>query len=267
MATLAQISEIRDATTQLVSLAGRELDEFWDALYGTLSPEEFRDELLKFFPDLITTYGDTSGVLGADWYDQLRQAQRQGVSVAQFRAVIAMPAADEQSIGAAKWALGPTFDDQADSILTLERLQGSLQRLVKQPFRDSIWFAAANDPVRTGVLRLPTGLVTCKFCVMLASRGAVYSERASGRNSAGGVVGRGSDRTGFDTSGRRLSGGIGGGVQARGAQALGNKYHDDCDCTPVIVQSPDDYPEGYDRSVFERLYADGSGIGRDLPVE
>lgn len=267
MATSEQLAEIRSATGQLVTLAGKELQEFWDALYGALSPIEFRDELLKFFPDLVTTYGDTAGVIGADWYEQLRSVQRQGVSVEQFRAVIALPAPDEQSIALAKWALGPTFDEQSDSLVTLERLTASLQRLVNQPFRDSIWYAAGSDPVRTGVLRMPAGLVTCRFCVMLASRGPVYSVSASGATSAGSVVGRGSTRSGFGDAGKRLSGGIGGGVRTRGSQPIGNRYHDECDCIPVLVQSPGDLPETYSQKHFEELYAKGSGVGRDLPVE
>jgi hypothetical protein len=265
--TSQQVAEIRDATGQLVRLAGKDLTEFWDALYGSLSPEDFRDELLKFFPDLVTTYGDTAGVLGADWYEQLTSAQRQGVSVQQFRAVIALPAPDEQSIRAAKWALGPLFDEQLESTLTLERLQGSLQRLVNQPFRDSIWYAAADDPVRTGVLRMPAGLVTCRFCVMLASRGPVYSRSASGADTASLVGGRGSTRTGLDAAGNRLSGGVGGGIKARGKQPVGNRYHDDCDCVPVVVRTPDDLPDGYDQQRFQQLYAEGSGVGRDLPVD
>ena len=267
MATTAQVAEIREATGQLVTLAGRELDEFWNALFQSMSPEDFRDELLKFYPDLITAYGDTAGVLGSDWYEVLRSARKQGVSAAQFRATIAIPAPDEQSIRAAKWALGPFFDEQADSVLSLNRLQGTMQRLVMQPFRDSIWYAAASDPVRTGVLRKPTGLITCKFCVMLASRGPVYSYSASGTSTAGSVVGRGSTRTGFGAAGNRLSGGIGGGIVARGKQPLANEYHDDCDCVPVVIQSPADFPEDYDQKVFERLYAEGSGVGRDIPTD
>ena len=267
MATTAQVAEIRLATGELVKLAGRELDQFWNALFQSMSPEDFRDELLKFYPDLITTYGDTAGVLGADWYDVLRSARNQGVSAAQFRATIAIPVPDEQSIRAAKWGLGPFFDEQADSALSLSRLQGTMQRLVTQPFRDSIWYAAASDPVRTGVLRKPTGLVTCKFCVMLASRGPVYSYSASGASTAGSTVGRGSTRTGFGAAGNRLSGGIGGGVIARGKQPLGNEYHDDCDCVPVVIQSPADFPEDYDQKAFERLRAEGSGVGRDIPTE
>ena len=267
MASAAQVTEIRQATGQLVALAGRELDEFWNSLFQSMSPEDFRDELLKFYPDLITTYGDTAGVIGADWYEVLRSARNQGVSAAQFRATIAIPVPDEQSIRAAKWALGPFFDEQADSALSLDRLQGTMQRLVTQPFRDSIWYSAASDPVRTGVLRKPTGLSTCKFCVMLASRGPVYSYSASGTSTAGSVVGRGSTRTGFGAAGNRLSGGIGGGIVARGKQPLANEYHDDCDCVPVVIQSPADFPEDYDQKVFERLYAEGSGVGRDIPTD
>lgn len=266
MATAAQVVEVRTALQQLTTLAGRELDQFWNALFSSLSPNDFRDELVRFFPELVTAYGDTAGVIGADWYDEVRRAQRQGVSAQQFRAVIAMPAPTEQSIASAKWALGSLFDEQADSLLTLSKLQGTLQRLVSQPFRDSIWYAAASDPVRTGVLRMPSGRETCKFCVMIASRGPVYSVSASGFTTAGQVSGRGSTRTGFDASGRRLSGGRGGGILARGAQPLGNEYHDDCDCVPVIIQDRSDYPENYDRQAFVELYQQKSGIGRDLPT-
>ena len=265
MATTAQVNEIRAATGELVRLAGRELDEFWNALFQSMSPMGFRDELLKFYPDLVAAYGDTAGVLGADWYDMMRAARKQGVSAAQFRATIAMPAPDEQSIKAAKWALGSYFNEQADSSLSLAQLQNTMQRLVMQPFRDSIWFAAASDPVRTGVLRKPAGLVTCKFCVMLASRGPVYSYSASGKSAAGATVGRGSTRTGLDASGRRLVGGVGGGIVARGTQPLGNSYHDDCDCVPVVITSRDDFPEDYDQKHFEHLYQQGSGVGRDIP--
>jgi len=267
MASNAQMAEIRSATGELVRLAGRDLDDFWNALFRSLSPTDFRDELLRFYPDLITTYGDTAGVLGADWYDLMTRAKRQGVSAAQFRATIAMPAPDEQSIGSAKWALGPLFDEQADSTMTLARLHGSMQRLVMQPFRDSIWYAAASDPVRTGVLRRPTGAETCKFCVMLASRGPVYSYRASGASSAGAVVGRGSTRSGFDEAGVRLSGGIGQGIQARGRQELGNDFHDDCNCEVVVIQSAGDIPEDYDQQKYLELYQQKSGVGRDIPVD
>lgn len=267
MASSAQVSEIRQASGQLVTLAGKELDSFWKALFQSMSPTDFRDELLKFYPDLITTYGDTAGVLGADWYDQVRAAKGQGVTAAQFRAIIAMPTPDEQSIRTAKWALGPYFDEQADSALSLSRLQGSMQRLVMQPFRDSIWYSAASDPVRTGVLRKPTGLTTCKFCIKLASRGPVYSYTASGGTTAGGVVGRGSTRTGFDAAGNRLSGGIGGGIKTRGTQPPGNRFHDDCDCESVIIQSQADYPADYDQKAYERLYQQGSGVGRDIPTD
>lgn len=262
MASSNAVREIREALGEVVMLAGRELDEFWNALYNANDPIKFRDELLRFFPDLVTTYGDTAGVLGSDWYELTRQAQRQGVSVEQFRAVIGMPAPDEQSIASAKWALGPMFDASGDPLMSLERLQGALDRFVKQPFRDSIWFSAAQDPVRTGVLRMPSGTDTCKFCIMLASRGPVYSVSASGRSTAGGVVGRGSNRTGIDSAGRRLSGGIGGGVRARGSRDLGNSYHDLCDCVPVLVQSPSDIPDGYDQERYLDLYRQGEGTGK-----
>ena len=64
---------------------------------------------------------------------------------------------------------------------------------------------------------------------MLAGRGPVYRSQAA----AGSVIGRGSDRSGFDDDGNRLSGGIGSGVHARGGQELAASFHDDCNCTTV----------------------------------
>lgn len=212
--------------------------------------------LLEFFPDLVVTYGDTAAVLGADWYDMLRDVPP---SAAAFRAVTTPPASTEQAQGSVRWAVGPLWEDAPDTALA--NLVGATQRLVLQPGRDTIWDSAGADPVRTGVARVPAGTTTCRFCVMLASRGPVYQSQVS----AEAVVGRGSNRTGYDANGRRLAGGIGGGVKARGPQDLGKKFHDACDCVSVVIRSTADYPEGYDPDAYMELYRKGSGVGRDEP--
>lgn len=251
------MSEFRQANQALVTLAQRDLTDFWSALNLSGDPARVRDELLKFFPDLLQAYGDTAAVLGADWYDLLRDAPP---SAASFAAVLAAPAPAEQAQESARWAVGPLFAENPDTALS--QLLGVTQRLVMQPGRDSIWDSAAMDPVRTGIARVPSGVTTCKFCVMLASRGPIYQSQVNAEI----VVGRGSSRTGYDTNGRRRTGGIGGGIKARGSQSIGKKFHDECDCTSVIVRSPSDYPEGYDPDALYDLYQQGTGIGRDEPA-
>ena len=158
-------------------MAQRDLVDLWSSLPLSGDPARVRDVLLQFFPDLLTSYGDTAAVLGADWYDMLRDVP---ASAKSFQAVIASPAPTAQAEGAARWALGPLFEDDPETALA--RLMGSTQRLVLQPGRDTVWSSAGADPVRTGVARVPSGATTCQFCVMLASRGPVYRSEATAAN-------------------------------------------------------------------------------------
>lgn len=204
-----------------MTLARRDLRQFWEALSLT-DPTRVRDVLVEFLPELVAPYGEAAALLGADWYDSLRPAGRVA-----FRAALASPVQAEQASAAARWAIGPLFQAEPDPVVALSNLMGSTQRLVLQPGRDSVWNAARNDPVRSSFARVPSGVTTCKWCVMLASRGFVYrSDEAAGQ---------------------------------------GRQFHDDCDCVIVPGTSVDDLPEDYDLDQFKTLYEEGSGLGRDVP--
>lgn len=202
-------------------LAQRDLTDFWSTLNLAADGVVIRDALLDVFPDLLSSYGDTAAVIGADWYDMLRDAPP---SAASFSAVLANPVSPAHAEASARWALGPLFQADPDPAQALSNLNGVTQRLVLKPGRDSVWHSASQDPVRTRVARVPSGLKTCAFCVMVASRGAVYTS-----------------------------------LHAAGE---GNEYHGDCNCVPTPIRTPDDWPEGHDIEAFQRLYAEGSGIGR-----
>lgn len=226
VATAQQVSQFRLANQSLVALALRDLEVFWSALDVDGSPILVRDALLDFFPELLSVYGDTAAVLGADYYDILRDVPP---SASSFAALLADPTDPEVAKADARWALGPLFKSEPDPVQAFKDLTGVTQRLVLQPGRDTISNSVYRDPVRTGYARIPTGPTTCKWCVMLASRGAVYGSAAS-------------------------------------AGAEGNRYHGDCDCVPTPVRSKADFPEGYDVKEYERLYVAGVGVGRDLPA-
>ncbi len=220
------MAQFRQANQSLVLLAQRDLSEFWAALNVAGDPFRVKSALLDFFPELLTTYGDVAALLGADWYDMLRDAPP---SAASFRAVMARPVDTEQAQSSARWALGPLFADEPDPAATLSRLMGASQRLVLQPGRDTFFRSGAQDPVSRAFARVPSGPTTCKWCVMLASRGFVYySEESAGQ---------------------------------------GNEWHDNCDCVPVSGRNQDDLPEDYDLDYFIQLYQDGSGLGRDEPAD
>jgi hypothetical protein len=178
MATAQQVAEYREATSSLVLLAQRDLTDFWRSLNLEGSPIAVRDALMGFFPELVTAYGDAAALLGADWYDMLRDAPP---SVARFQAVMARPIDADQANASARWGLGPLFDvGDADDSLSL--LSGSTQRLVLAPFRTTVYESALSDTQPTRFARMPSG-PTCRFCTMVASRGFVYRDAASAGES------------------------------------------------------------------------------------
>lgn len=177
-----------------------------------------------FFPELVTTYGDVSALLAADFYDMLRDVPP---SAASFRAAFAQPVDPGKAQGAARWAVGALFAE--DAPLFTSHILGATQRLVAQRGRDTIFDNAGRDPVRTSVARIPSGTDTCTFCIRLASRGAVYTDLVS----AGEM----------------------------------NDFHDNCDCVPTVIRRESDFPEGHDLAVFTDLYTSGLGTGRYAPAE
>lgn len=69
------------------------------------------------------------------------------------------------------------------------------QRLSQNGGRDAVLQGVQKSKHRVGYMRVPTGSFTCGFCIMLASRGAVYPTKASA-----------------------------------GFQGVGREYHAGCDC-------------------------------------
>lgn len=183
-----------------------------------------RDALLTFFPELVTEYGDVSALLAADFYDMLRDVPP---SAASFQAAYAAPVDLGKTEGAARWAVGALFAEEAQ--LFTSQILGATQRLVMQRGRDTIFENAGGDPVRTAVARIPSGTDTCSFCIMLAARGAIYTDLVS----AGEM----------------------------------NDFHDLCDCVPTVIRSKQDFPEGHDLERFTDLYTSGLGTGRYAPTE
>lgn len=213
MATMAQVEAFRSNTAALVTLAQRDLAAFWRSL-DTTDLKFAQMMLAEFFPDLVQTYGSTAALLAADFYDELRDVPP---SASRFTAVMSEPVNVEQATAVSRWAVGPLFGANPDSRGALQLITDATQRLVMQPARDTIISSGFRDPVRTGVARIPSGATTCAFCLMLASRGAVYGSEASAGEH--------------------------------------NKFHTKCDCIPTPLRRPEDVPEGYDPDELYEQYA------------
>ena len=212
MATRAELEELRLALNRVSGAARANLR----SLLAKVDPDD-RPALAKLltttYPQLLAEYGTATAALAADmaesWAEQLRIRPR---------LALAAPLADEQATAVAQWALKQPNWQASLAAMT--------DQLVKQPYRDTIQDTAHASGVAWA--RVPTGSETCAFCLMAASRGAVYRTQQTA----------GADR----------------------------KYHGECDCAVVMVRDESDYPEGYDHAAYFDVYSAGRSIAEsDLP--
>lgn len=211
-------------------MAWQQLQAGWAELGVTsanVTTQTILDDVTDMLTDLVGAWGDVAATTAADFFDEMRS--RSGVS-SLFEALLADPAGRDQVAGTVRWALDPwaqaivvdaerQLPDEFDLDRMLGKLQGPLQRLIRQTGRATIDQSVSRDPARPRVARVPLGAETCAFCLVLASRGPVY---------------RSTESAGHDT-----------------------KYHDFDDCEQVVVWTPDDQlPEGYDPGELYGQYED-----------
>lgn len=238
--SVAALEQHRRDLGRLWAAASRDLGTVAFAV-RRLDVAEARELLKVALPDLMDPFLGAASDMSAVLLDELYRI------TANVPASAYLPSAAKVD-RMARWAVAPMVDASLESTV-LSRVAGASERMLYDAARLTVSrgvisnYLARKNRRYGDVTRDEAGSIikfqrfpatgACDFCKMLASRGAVY--RTEG--SAGGVVGRGSARTGFDASGARTSGGIGGGVKARGKQQLGSNYHDACRCLvqPVIA--------------------------------
>lgn len=133
------------------------------------SPEQRRYDLLGGVPEVIGYYQDGTGALAADFYEEERAAANVAGS---FTAEIVLVDRTVKIRRAIAWASEPMFE--GDDVLAGKRLGQVVQLETARPFRDTVTTNANRDPQAIGWRRIASG--GCKFCAMLAARGAVYKE-------------------------------------------------------------------------------------------
>lgn len=134
-------------------------------------PNAVRAGLLDGVPDIIAYYSLGSAALAADFYDDERE--RAGAR-GRFLAEPVVLDRSEKIRRAVAWASEPMFDDTL-TVTPESRLAEVVQLETARPNRDTILENRRRDPQSTGWRRVTSG-VGCKFCRMLAARGAVYRE-------------------------------------------------------------------------------------------
>lgn len=118
--------------------------------------DEARSGLLDTLPRLAEIYGSAAATLGADWYDDLRDASG---ARGRFRAIPAELPDRGRTDSLAKWAAGTAHN--LDTMLPL--VVGGAQRIIANADRESVRFSAIQDQDRrVGWMRMGVG--ECDWC-------------------------------------------------------------------------------------------------------
>jgi hypothetical protein len=211
MVERSELERFRLANAELSRLVRSDLEAFFRSL-NLSNPAAVRDALLEFMTVLTAQYGDVAATLAADWYEETRAAS--GAS-GRFRAITAPGVPTEAVEAKVRFLAGHLWTPEPMAILG--GLLTAADKYVKQPGRDTMASNAKREGVRWA--RVPTGKKTCSWCLVLASRDAVYATEKSAK--------LGSD---------------------------GHKYHGDCDCVPTRIAKASDYPKGYLPDDYYAMY-------------
>lgn len=221
------IERYRLASAELSSRVTAELAAYFAAL-DLSRPEATRNALLEFLPMLVAQYGQVAEVLAMDWYEEQRAGSG---ATGRFR-VAAPPAPISASRVEEKvrYVAGHLWTPEPAAMLSA--LTVATDKYVKQHGRKAIMWNADREGATWA--RVPSGPKTCSWCLVLASRDAVYVSEKSAET-----------------------------------RADGEAYHGFCDCQAVPLRRGDDYPPGYLPDDFYDMYsvardAAGSGDMRDI---
>ena len=168
------LTQFEQANNGIAALVERDLLAFMASL-DPARPDLAKLALFDVVPALVAQYGDIAATVAADWYDELRASE--GVS-GRFRASLAPLVPDEIVNGRLGYATrpeGPLFMGSFDTLTAFLSMITNEYSL--QPGRDTVMQAAHKD--KAAYARIPEPNA-CKFCLMLASRGFVYSKDTAG---------------------------------------------------------------------------------------
>lgn len=139
-----------------------------------------RSSLFAATPLIVSEYADGTAALALDWFEELREAAGVGTAFTPRPVTLIDEDALAQSVAV---TTEPLYEiqrgierDLADAVEeSLRLLEAEVQREVASGFWDTMTTNATEDPESVGWRRFARP-GACKFCLMLADKGAVYSE-------------------------------------------------------------------------------------------
>jgi hypothetical protein len=163
----------------VTAAAVSELDPIWSLPQGDIT-----QALFDVVPGVVQRWNLAAASVAADWYDGLRESE---AVAGRFRAVIP-DLGDQGAQALAGWGADalkapaeqePVQLDQLSPLQSAQsRVEGGLQKRLVNAANLTIAESSKADPNARGYMRR-TRPGACKFCIMVASRGAVYTRSSS----------------------------------------------------------------------------------------
>ena len=154
---------------QLSAAGLADLNQLWG-----LSPSELAVALFDILPGLVDTWAEASAAAAADWYDELRdQKEISG----KFNAIVE-PLGDLGAYDLAGWAVQALSLPEPDVLSAKWRIEDGFQKSLVNAANLTVTGSAAEDPNAKGYMRR-TRPGACKFCIMVASNGAIYTKKSA----------------------------------------------------------------------------------------
>lgn len=205
------IEAYRQKQTALDSAVRTAVQAVFDQLAG-LEPEKMRDRLITVVPPLVEQYGAVAAELATEFYAASLPVGSHFTPLPSLTIPDSSAEAIEEGI---RYQAGKLFVDD---------VQGAAQGVASMASRHVRLYGRqtmVDNVHREGVgwARVPKGDKTCSFCLLLASRGAVYATR------------KGASTT-----------------------KVGKDFHNDCDCEIVRMESGEQYPPGYLPDNYLEMY-------------
>lgn len=134
---------------------------------------ECRELVLQALATVMPTYTDMAAQASADFYD----AAREMVVGERLGAVAISDYDPRKTEGAVRGFVRFVLDGRVETFN--EQVLQRIDYEMKRSAGESMFANGRRDPRRPKFARVPTGAETCDFCLMLASRGFVYTSEAT----------------------------------------------------------------------------------------
>lgn len=140
---------------------------------------DLRNQVIGIMDAVCSASADYSAAFTAEMYDAIRA---EAVDGDDYSALTVSNRDPDETEGAVRAFVGEV-DKNNDYGRFVNLLLDRLDREIKVASGECVMENARRDPAKPRFARIPTGLETCPFCIMLASRGFVYvSAETAGAN-------------------------------------------------------------------------------------